>query len=226
MTKAFDWAEAQKRELDWWVQWQSKEKPEFGKGGLSRYPVYMELFGPHFSTDSILDVGSGAFPLVNWLDHCSRRASLDPLNSQFKEQGFPQNPGVEYVDGLAEKIPFPDQSFDQVLLFNMLDHLEDWTMAVAEALRVARRSVLIHVHIDGPFASDGMHKVLREPDLVASLEGRWGGQRLALVYPAEHRSLPRRLASTVKKALLGRGHGWKIRQEKSWAGILRKNSVV
>jgi ubiquinone/menaquinone biosynthesis C-methylase UbiE len=144
----FIWKQAQENELEWWERWESKDKAVLGKGGTSRYPLYLEVFAKHFSSESILDVGGGAYPLVNWIP-CKRRVALDPLNSRFAQKGFSRNSCVEYLDGMAENLPFEDNSFEQVLLLNMLDHLDDWRRAVCEALRVASQSVLVHVHIDG-----------------------------------------------------------------------------
>ncbi len=220
----FIWDEAQKKELEWWEGWQSRDTPEFGKGGLSRYNEYFRVFGPYFSRKSILDVGGGAFPIVNWIEECPKRVAVDPLNSEFASKGFKQTPQVEYLDGMAETLPFDDESFDQVLLFNMLDHLDGWQQAVAEACRVAQNSVLIHVHIDGPFAADGMHKILREPELVDEFEKKYGGERLDFIHPRDQRSVPRRMASLARKIITGTGNGWRIESEKSWAGIIRKNS--
>lgn len=218
----FHWEEAQKKELEWWVGWQSRETPEFGKGGLSRYNEYFRVFGSYFSKESILDVGGGAFPIACWIKDCERLVAVDPLNTEFAAKGFERNTGVEYIDGMAEELPFADSSFDQVLLFNMLDHLDDWKAAVREAVRVARSSVLVHVHIDGPFAADGMHKVLREPELIDEFEKKYKGERLQFVHPHDNRSLPRRMVSLLKHRLVGRGIGWKIQPEKCWAGIIRK----
>jgi hypothetical protein len=111
-----------------------------------------------------------------------------------------------------------------VLLFNMLDHFDDWKRAVDEAWRVANGTVLIHVHIGGPYASDGMHRILREPELVDYLEGRYGGGRREFIHPRDARSFPRRCGSAVKCALTGKGAGFRLPVEKCWAGILRKRT--
>lgn len=220
--KKFDWNEAQKRELDWWDNSQDKKIPKLGTGGLSRYVEYLKVFGPHFSPVSIADIGGGAFPIVGWIDKCKHKISVDPLNSKFEARGFARDPNIEYIDGLAESLPFEDNSVDQVLLLNMLDHFENWPKAVDEAIRVCRSSVIIHVHIDGPFASDGMHHIIREDELIEHLERKHNGRRLIFNYPPEKRHLIRRCFSEIKLRLTGRGTGFCINHEKCWAGIIKK----
>jgi len=220
--KEFVWERAQQSELDWWEKWERKDEAVLGSGGTSRYPCYMDVFADEFSRESILDVGGGAYPLVNWIA-CRRRVSIDPLNSQFYEKGFRRNPDVTYLDGMAEELPFPDDAFEQVFLLNMLDHLDGWRQAVDEAVRVASNSVLIHVHIDGPFAGDGMHRVMREEEIVDCLERKHGGVRVPFAYPPQQKSVLRRYGSRIKHRLLGRGKKAPIAEEKCWAGLIRKD---
>lgn len=216
----FEWSKAQAGELEWWKQ-HSGRVPAWGEAGTCRYPAYRAAFGDLLSRECILDVGSGPFPLVMWLKECARRISLDPLNSRFAAEGFFREPGVEYLDGMAETLPFPDRSIDQVLLLNMLDHLADWRRVVDEAVRVAKGSVIIHVHVDSPFAGDGLHVAIKEGELVEYLEGVHGAQRMNFTYPEEQRPLWWRCVSLGKRWVSGRGAGFKIRPETCWAGIIR-----
>jgi hypothetical protein len=216
----FEWSKAQAGELEWWKQ-HSGRIPALGEDGTCRYPAYMSAFGDLLSRESILDVGSGPFPLVMWIKECRRRISLDPLNFQFAAEGFFRDPGLEYLDGMAEVLPFPDHSIDQVLLLNMLDHLVDWRRAVDEAIRVAKNSVIVHVHIETVFAGDGLHVALKEDELVDHLERVHGGERWNFTYPKEFRPLWWRCASMGKRLIGGRGAGFQIHPEACWAGIIR-----
>jgi ubiquinone/menaquinone biosynthesis C-methylase UbiE len=54
-------------------------------------------------------------------------------------------PGVEYLVGDAQALPFADDEFDLVSLVEMLQLVEDPGRALAEAARVARRAVIVTV---------------------------------------------------------------------------------
>ncbi len=51
------------------------------------------------------------------------------------------------VEGIAEELPFQDESFDVVYSTNVFEHVEDPTQAFAEAIRVCRPGGLIQIVI-------------------------------------------------------------------------------
>lgn len=51
----------------------------------------------------------------------------------------------DFFRGDATRLPFADKSFETVLLFDVLEHLEDESGMIAEMLRVAARRLLIIV---------------------------------------------------------------------------------
>ena len=56
---------------------------------------------------------------------------------------------IEEFDG--KSIPYPDGSFDVVMLVDVLHHTPDPASSLAEAVRVSRRSVLIKDHLSDGF---------------------------------------------------------------------------
>lgn len=52
-------------------------------------------------------------------------------------------PAVCYVQGDACRLPFPDQSFDQVISITALCFVADWPRALAEIVRVTRRRFVL-----------------------------------------------------------------------------------
>jgi ubiquinone/menaquinone biosynthesis C-methylase UbiE len=57
----------------------------------------------------------------------------------------PDNPNTTFVPGDACRLPFPDQSFELVTMFDVLEHIVDDRQAAAEALRVAKAGGTIAV---------------------------------------------------------------------------------
>ena len=92
---------------------------------------------------SVLDVGTGsglfaeAFALRGL-----EVTGLDP-NPDMLETARGFVPGGTFVEGTAEDIPFPDDSFDLVYLGHVLHETDDTLLALQEARRVARARVVV-----------------------------------------------------------------------------------
>jgi len=93
---------------------------------------------------SLLDVGCG----TGWF---TRRAAaddlvatgLDPNPAWLDFARAHSSPALSWVEGDARDLPFADASFDHVLSIAALCFVDDERRAVAEAVRVARRSFAI-----------------------------------------------------------------------------------
>ena len=56
--------------------------------------------------------------------------------------------GVDVINGMAHALPFEDNAFDIVTMFDVMEHLipEDTAQVCGELQRVARREILLTVH--------------------------------------------------------------------------------
>ena len=97
----------------------------------ARAELLHTVLGPYFGRPAtILDVGSADGPSVGWMKGGHRRITLDL---------FPRGltPG-EGVCGSAEALPFADHTFDVVAAFDVVEHCDRETLAMAELSRVLR----------------------------------------------------------------------------------------
>jgi ubiquinone/menaquinone biosynthesis C-methylase UbiE len=83
-----------------------------------------------------LGCGSGAFTAL------LERAGYDSfgldLSAKLLEIGHGRRPGIGFVGGDIEQLPFPDASFDGVLLSGVVHHFPDPTRCAAEVFRILR----------------------------------------------------------------------------------------
>ena len=108
--------------------------PDLMNEHLARYCFAEALVGQK----RVLDAGCG---LAYGSARLARRAqdvfaldnALDPL-SQVRAQYEPE--GVRFVQGDVTSLPLPSGSFDIVVAFEVIEHLEDWRGFLAEAERV------------------------------------------------------------------------------------------
>lgn len=109
--------------------------------------VEFELLWRHLDTTvgtSLLDVGCGS----GWFTRRFAAARLDVTGVDVDTNALDfarlrSGPGVSYLEADARRLPFPDQSFDQVISITALCFVNDWPRALAEIVRVTRRRFVL-----------------------------------------------------------------------------------
>ena len=86
----------------------------------------------------VLEIGAGGGYVSHYLDQ-----DCDLLATDSNEQFLSQNPVKNKQIADANKLPFADNQFEVVLIVNMLHHLDDPAKALAEAIRVSSRYVIL-----------------------------------------------------------------------------------
>jgi hypothetical protein len=95
---------------------------------------------------TLLDVGSGALGIVDFLD--DERWQVTAIDQSFGDYGAwvrPPETSATRVVGDVRALPFEDRSFDVVLALDLLEHVPhaDRAKALDELGRVARRRVIV-----------------------------------------------------------------------------------
>jgi ubiquinone/menaquinone biosynthesis C-methylase UbiE len=110
----------------------------------------------------LLDVGcgDGTF-LLKATERGCRGTGLDPDAARLARLA---ERGIEAKTGRAESLPFPDASFDVVVMEYSAHHIENLPAALRETLRVARRSV---------YALDPWYDTVLPSQSVALALDRW-----------------------------------------------------
>ncbi|MDQ3197723.1 MAG: class I SAM-dependent methyltransferase [Verrucomicrobiota bacterium] len=119
----------------------------------SRLRVLTELILPHLrGGDQVLDVGCGGGALAARLQ--SEAAKLSVAVDVSGLERFPRGGEPIQVHGYeGGRFPFPDQSFDAVVVADVLHHEEQPDVLLRECVRVSRRTLIIKDHqLCGPLA--------------------------------------------------------------------------
>jgi len=110
---------------------------------LMEIPRVVTLSLEGLTAARVLDVGTGTGVFA---EAFARRGlevtGIDP-NSELLSLARGHVPGARFLAGVAEKLPFEDQSFDLVFLGHVLHETDDRHATLAEARRVARLRVAI-----------------------------------------------------------------------------------
>jgi SAM-dependent methyltransferase len=118
-----------REQLDWY-QWRANRLEE--RLAASPHPV------PRGG--KVLEIGSGPIGIVNFLEWGERYA-IDPLEHFYRTQpplAALRRPGVSYLDGAGESLPFEADSFGLVIIDNVIDHTYSPGRILEEIRRVLR----------------------------------------------------------------------------------------
>jgi SAM-dependent methyltransferase len=98
----------------------------------------LHRIAPDIPVGDLLEVGGGQSGLSALLYPRARVTNLD-MEPAFAEAPCNRdNPRVTFVAGDATDLPFADESFDVVTMFDLLEHVPDDGAVAREALRVLR----------------------------------------------------------------------------------------
>jgi SAM-dependent methyltransferase len=114
---------------------------DFGWKKWQGIPAYAELTLRHQRGD-ILDVGCATCQLYNYLKEKGWKGKYYGIDIQ-KYEGYDYPKDVELIIGDALKVEFP--RVDTILLYNILEHVDDPIILLRKAISAARENVLINI---------------------------------------------------------------------------------
>jgi len=95
----------------------------------ANYTYFRKQFSAFPTQSKILDVGAGRGRYKEFIPEFTNITTLD--NGPY--------PGIDVVHDLKDPLPFPDNSFDIILLSNVLEHFENTEQLLKECRRVLKK---------------------------------------------------------------------------------------
>jgi ubiquinone/menaquinone biosynthesis C-methylase UbiE len=131
------------------------------------------LLGPDtIAGGRLLNVGcgTGGFNLVAE-EAGARAVGVDADAEAIAICGLKREKGAgAFVRAAAERLPFPDETFDVVYCFSAIEHVESVEESVAEMVRVTRRGGRVYVHTPNAWSwYEGHYKLFWVPFLPGAL---------------------------------------------------------
>ncbi|HEU4495528.1 MAG TPA: methyltransferase domain-containing protein [Flavobacterium sp.] len=113
---------------------------------------------PHGKELKILNVGCGPGRSSEYLSEFGRVASIE--YDKFCCEFAAEKTGLEIIQGSITELPFEDNSFDLVCAFDVIEHVEDDALAVAELKRVAKNDAFVLVTVPAFMSLWSHHDVI------------------------------------------------------------------
>jgi SAM-dependent methyltransferase len=148
--KKSKWEESSQFEREWWTKWKSRTDLSLAhKELIERANHIKQIIDPFYPSDlrKILQIGPGANAEIHFLS--GDRFAIDPLAPYFKENfSLFIDPKVNFIQGMAEKLPYPDSFFDVILILNVLDHCWEPLTVLEEIARCLHSNGILILHVN------------------------------------------------------------------------------
>ncbi|MEO6003625.1 MAG: class I SAM-dependent methyltransferase [Opitutus sp.] len=108
----------------------------------------MELLGQRANKSArLLEVGSGSGRILSSIHQRDPDLELTgiDLSAEQTELARSNHPTITFVCGNGEALPFPDNSFDFVIFFDYLEHIERPRQSLVEIVRVLKPGGRLHL---------------------------------------------------------------------------------
>ncbi len=121
-------------------------KGEFGEWALNKQgKAVLKILSKYNNVKTVLDVGGGHGQITPFLTGKNYNVTIYGSSEVCKKrvEKFLNNENCSFKIGSLTSLPFEDKSFDVVLCFRQICHLDLWQDAIKELLRVSKNIVII-----------------------------------------------------------------------------------
>ena len=149
---------------------------------LMEVPRVTGLSSEGLTVKNALDVGTGTGVFAEAFTALGIEVTGIDVNADLLAMAREHVPASQFREAPAEKIPFPDRSFDLVFLGLVLHETDDALAALEEAHRVTRSRVTI---LEWPYRQEEKGPPLEhrlKPENVADLAAKAGFQSVEIVH--------------------------------------------
>lgn len=145
------WDVAQRSEREFWEE---SDRKEF-EGEIEKHRNKAKVLEEEWKKEGIIElkkdtkilqVGCGPEDVINYFSK-GKKYAVDPLANFYKKKFGLNYKGTEFLEARGEDLPFEDNSFDIVLLTNVLDHVESPRKVLTEIKRVLKKGGIFYFEV-------------------------------------------------------------------------------
>ena len=124
------------------------EEPHFKEENQAKVKKTLKELQIENNAKNILDIGCGTGFILNLAkDFFEELHGIDATQAMLDKVDTSSG-NIILHNGIAEKLPFKNESFDMATSYAFLHHLEDYTVVLKEALRVLKKGSIYYIDLD------------------------------------------------------------------------------
>lgn len=146
MTNKNRWNKAQNYEKNWWQQRHNSIDLSYLKRFADDLMNATSQFHTYNDNSKILEIGSGPAGIITHLPG-KLRCAIDPLDDFYAsvpEYSKYRDKKVQYSNAKGEELPFDDNTFNLIIIDNVLDHCQEPEQVLREVNRVLENDGIIY----------------------------------------------------------------------------------
>ena len=125
-----------------------RDEPHYRPENRAKVRANLVRIAEQTGTGRMLDIGCGAGFVIDLArDLFDEIHGIDPTRAMLDQVDL-SNGNITLHEGVAERLPFDDASFDLVTAYSVFHHLADHRPVLAEAARVLRRGGALYVDLE------------------------------------------------------------------------------
>lgn len=150
-----------KAEMESWCIGDKTKLYEKYEREVARYPKLIKEGGLNIinlSRKKILEIGSGPISILSHLKGEEiQKVAIDPLVEYYGNY-YAKESDIDWIEGVGEKLPFADSSFDIIISYNSLDHTNNPPKVLSEIRRVLKKNGFLSIHLCVNNKTNNPHK--------------------------------------------------------------------
>lgn len=139
--------EANKKVHSKLAQVYNENEPHFRPENIAKVSANLKNIVDKYNNPKLLDVGCGTGFIINIVkDWCEKVYGIDVTQEMLDR--IEKSKNVELINGMAENLPFEENTFEVATAYSFIHHLHDYKEVLNEMYRVLKKGGTLYIDLE------------------------------------------------------------------------------